>query len=544
MVDEAVLWIRKREGKKMKKMKLKKIILAVGTYLIVSSIPLKAQTQDTLLFLGDTLHFSKTEVRNLKPADTQYLKAIPNMDNQFIVYKCGNFIFQGKNYTIADPLEDGVTKILVLGNSFSDDGLEYYFHDLANEAGKPLVIGNLFRGGAPLDFHLKNALENISIYDYRKTSIDGTKTNTRKTSILTALEDENWDYICFQQASVLSGDLASIREYLPPLYKYVQDHYPISSVKYLFHQTWAYAQNATTKNFEKYDNDQLKMYNKIVSASQAVAQIVPIHTIIPDGTAIQNARSSFIGDNLTREGYHLDLQIGRFVAACTWYEALFGGVKKLSFKPFALNETKSGLAKEAAYLAVKFPFQASTLSEYQKQSLSKRSFSTIQINFGSGSIMPGWNSFLFERALTKMSALIDNHNKPTDVNISLLRSFDVRESKGPNRTATKMDLPGDVSKYYFSAQIEGSQTRIPFILIENLDPKKIYNIDIFSGKGQEGPEVGIGLEGLSPGKVQWIKTGYNNSHKLSFKNITPDNICINRRKTVPKTAPAYRLFLI
>ena len=264
------------------------------------------------------------------------------------------------------------------------------------------------------------------------------------------------------------------------------------------------------------------MYNKIVSASQAVAQIVPIHTIIPDGTAIQNARSSFIGDNLTREGYHLDLQIGRFVAACTWYEALFGGVKKLSFKPFALDETKSGLAKEAAYLAVKYPFQVSTLSGYQKQPLSKKSFSTIQINFGSGSVMPGWNSLLFERELTKMSALIDNHNKPTDVNIRLLRSFDVRESKGPFRTATKMELPGEVSNCYFSTQIEESKTEIPFILIENLDPQKRYNLDIFSGKKQEGPEVGIGLEGLSHTKPQWIKTGYNNSHTVSFKNITPN----------------------
>ncbi len=30
--------------------------------------------------------------------------------------------------------------------------------------------------------------------------------------------------------------------------------------------------------------------------------------IIPTGTAIQNARTSFVGDHMNRDGYHLDLK--------------------------------------------------------------------------------------------------------------------------------------------------------------------------------------------------------------------------------------------
>lgn len=37
--------------------------------------------------------------------------------------------------------------------------------------------------------------------------------------------------------------------------------------------------------------------------------------IIPTGTAIQNARTSFVGDHMNRDGYHLDLKIGRYTAA-------------------------------------------------------------------------------------------------------------------------------------------------------------------------------------------------------------------------------------
>lgn len=81
-------------------------------------------------------------------------------------------------------MQDGVTKVLVIRNSFSDDGVESYLHEMARSTGKPMIIGNLFRGGAPLDFHLKNALGNIKIYSYRKTTIDGIKSNTDRTSIL------------------------------------------------------------------------------------------------------------------------------------------------------------------------------------------------------------------------------------------------------------------------------------------------------------------------------------------------------------------------
>ena len=41
------------------------------------------------------------------------------------------------------------------------------------------------------------------------------------------------------------------------------------------------------------------------------------------GTAIQNARTSFVGDHMNRDGYHLDLKIGRYTAACTWFEKIF-----------------------------------------------------------------------------------------------------------------------------------------------------------------------------------------------------------------------------
>ena len=74
--------------------------------------------------------------------------------------------------------------------------------------------------------------------------------------------------------------------------------------------------------FKNYDQNQMKMYTSIVNAVKKAANLVGIKKIIPSGTAIQNARTSFIGDHMNRDGYHLDLTIGRYTAACTWFEAL------------------------------------------------------------------------------------------------------------------------------------------------------------------------------------------------------------------------------
>ena len=45
--------------------------------------------------------------------------------------------------------------------------------------------------------------------------------------------------------------------------------------------------------------------------------------MIPVGTAIQNARTSWIGDTLTKDTYHLN-NLGRAIAAYTLYTVLTG----------------------------------------------------------------------------------------------------------------------------------------------------------------------------------------------------------------------------
>lgn len=257
------------------------------------------------------------------------------------------------------PTEDDMIKILAIGNSFSEDGIENYLHELATTQGKKVVIGNLYIGGAPLSLHVKNANEDAEKYSYRKIDLNGKKTATKDVSISQALSDENWDYISFQQASPLSGKYDVVMESLPELVRYV--HAKVSpETQFVYHQTWAYQHDSDHTGFANYNRDQLTMYKAIADVSKKVSKQGDFKYIIPAGTAIQNARTSSLGDTFTRDGYHLQLDYGRFTAACTWYEKIFkDDVRKNPYKPEKVTDLQAKIAKEAAHKAVKKPYKVS-----------------------------------------------------------------------------------------------------------------------------------------------------------------------------------------
>lgn len=267
--------------------------------------------------------------------------------------------FKGINFE--KPSKDSVIKILAIGNSFSDDALEHYLFGLAKAGGYKVIIGNLYIGGAPLDLHLKNAQGDKEVYEYRKVKVDGTKEKFSKTSISKALADENWNYISFQQSSPKSGLFETYIEPLPLLFNYVKEKATNPKVKYVWHQTWAYAQNSTHSGFVSYNKDQMQMYKGITNASGKVKTLVPIDIVVPAGTAIQNARTK-LGDVLTRDGYHLDLNIGRYTASCTWYESVFKqNVVGNPYKPEKVSEADALSGQKAARKAVKKPYKISII---------------------------------------------------------------------------------------------------------------------------------------------------------------------------------------
>ena len=253
-------------------------------------------------------------------------------------------------------------RILAIGNSFSQDAVEQYLHELAEAEGISTIIGNMFIGGCSLERHVKNARDNDPAYAYRKIGTDGKKREKGKMSLETVLADEDWDYVSLQQASPFSGMYETYEASLPELIEYVKARLP-KKTKLMLHQTWAYASTSRHSGFKNYNCNQLTMYQAIADAVKKAAKANKIKIVIPSGTAIQNARTSFIGDHLNRDGYHLDVKIGRYTAACTWFERIFKhNVVGNPYTPEGLDEARKAVAQKAAHAAVKHPYKVTDLS--------------------------------------------------------------------------------------------------------------------------------------------------------------------------------------
>ena len=252
-------------------------------------------------------------------------------------------------------------KILAIGNSFSEDAIEQYLHELADADGIETIIGNLFIGGCSLERHMQCVNGNLPDYRYRKIGVDGVTKETPKCDIARAIADEEWDYVSVQQASHFSGDYTTYQPYLSQLVAYVKAHTK-KDVKIVFHQTWAYAQNSDHGGFKRYGNSQKQMYDAINGALKQVIKDIHPDVIVPSGTAIQNARTSSIGDNMNRDGYHLNLLYGRYTAACTWFQAIFKrSVVGNSYAPEGVTFEQKTIAQKAASAAVKHKFKVTQI---------------------------------------------------------------------------------------------------------------------------------------------------------------------------------------
>ena len=181
-------------------------------------------------------------------------------------------------------------KILAIGNSFADDGIEY-LDEIAIAEGKRIIVANTFIGGCSLERHLDNARHDRHAYLYRKNT-EGKYTEENDKSLLEAIEDEAWDYIVFQQVSSAAGQYSTYFPELSELMEYVRANVTNPHVQYAMQQTWAYAEDSTHPGFFRYGKDQQAMYEDIVFSYDQAAKKQNISIIIPTGTAIQNARSS------------------------------------------------------------------------------------------------------------------------------------------------------------------------------------------------------------------------------------------------------------
>lgn len=236
-------------------------------------------------------------------------------------FLCGNAASGITNYPI--PQEPDTLRILGVGNSFTDDGMMYLPNLLAAAGIHNVVLGRLYIGGCSLERHVKEYDSSSRNYTYYKSKNNRWTTISKKASMLDGLLDEKWDVIVVQQASGLSGVYSSIHPWLDKLLEILRFNCRNAGACIAWQQTWAYASSSTHPDFVKYSNNQMTMYQSIMSTNEKLLESSPIEVVIPTGTAIQNLRASaYDVRDMTRDGYHLNYKMGRYTAACTWFQAL------------------------------------------------------------------------------------------------------------------------------------------------------------------------------------------------------------------------------
>lgn len=243
--------------------------------------------------------------------------------------------------------------LLIIGNSFSEDTMQWVYH-IAFEAGvSEINLGVLYIGGSTLGQHFYNARNDLANYEFR-TNTDGQWQFEYKCKIGEVLKRSEWEYVVLQQQSIEAGREESF-DVLPDLISYVKGIRPNAQI--LWNMTWSYDDSFTGENFAVFDYSSAKMRTAIVEVAQKV--IVPnndIAMLIPTGTAIQNARTSS-NRILTRDSMHLDMSYGRYVAGMMLVRQVTNRpIDDITFIPDGMTELQLQIAKQSVNAAFDKPF--------------------------------------------------------------------------------------------------------------------------------------------------------------------------------------------
>lgn len=214
-------------------------------------------------------------------------------------------------------------KILSIGNSFSQDA-QRWLYKIAEADNVEIMTRNLFIGGCTLETHFNNFVSDAKSYLYEK---NGVSENMPNSSIKSAILDEDWDVITFQQQSGRAGRFDTYIPYLPKLVEEVNKLCP--NAKLYFHETWEYEIGSQHPDFPFYENNPDIMYGMIYQASHIAADRYGL-SLIQSGEAVHAVKKykEFNifdgGQSVYRDKFHMHLIYGRMLLGYVWYKKIIG----------------------------------------------------------------------------------------------------------------------------------------------------------------------------------------------------------------------------
>lgn len=268
---------------------------------------------------------------------------------------------------VTQPAEEaGVLKVLTLGHSLAVDCGHMLALIAATEGYENLVVGTLYESGCSITEHLTRTQTGEKAYDLYLSSTEETSlppSVLTGMSIQDALEYDYWD-IVIMQGGVFEVAVHHTYKYnkIQDIQAFVREHNQNPNTVFGWHMTWVpptdntlrdtYPHNPNTyyTNYEQYNHDRTTVYNAV---TQCVSDyIVPDSTfsyLIPSATAMENALSSYLEETDLHRDYVHASDLGRVIAAYTWYCVLTGVDKleevKLTTIPKAFMFSSSSQAR-------------------------------------------------------------------------------------------------------------------------------------------------------------------------------------------------------
>ena len=285
------------------------------------------------------------------PANTEYL--FSDRPSFFYLKNGGNnnvdiTSLSIKYSCIEEQYPNNNLKVLMIGNSFADDTV-FYAERIANSVGINIEMYDAYIAGCTIDRHYNNIKNGTAEYSMR--SMNGSSWRYQDNmSLNNIVTYKDWDIITFQQASAEVGRVGTYSN-LVNLVNEVKN-LVTGNPKYYWHQTWAYDYDYSDyyDYFSYFNNDQIAMYNAIVDCYNNY--VVPTNLFektIFNGTAIQNNRTSYMGDIFARDGKHVSHVHGRYTLSANFLSTIFDidfELTPIQFIPDGMNRSFLKLLNE------------------------------------------------------------------------------------------------------------------------------------------------------------------------------------------------------
>jgi len=258
--------------------------------------------------------------------------------------------------------ETSPLKIFGIGNSFTEDAMLQELMPICVSANFPVTLAYPYKGGTTFAEHVDRYNNKTRIYNYKKWEWGKSTMATTGSSSYTlneALVEDTWDIVTFQQCAKSPYYTYSMQtDHLQALEDIAKKEVSTMTKK-VYYMYWADQQGG-----DLLPAGQQATWDTIKTSCQRIMENYDFDLLIPVGTAIQNARSSYLGDNLNRDKHHLSYTHGRYIAALTWYEVLSGqSCIGVTYHPAEISDWAALVCQTAAHNAVLNPYELFDMSK-------------------------------------------------------------------------------------------------------------------------------------------------------------------------------------